>query len=83
MGRLWTYQEGFLLPWVDLELSDSCYDLYELIQRLYEIYYNHPSNPFPFVFIEIFRLLSKRQDIWAVITIAAPNLAKSTINSMC
>jgi hypothetical protein len=31
MGRLWTYQEGFLPPWVDLELSDGFYDLYSLI----------------------------------------------------
>ena len=34
-GRLWTYQEGFLLPWVDLELGDGLVDLYSLIQNLY------------------------------------------------
>jgi hypothetical protein len=50
MGRLWTYQEGFLPPWVDLELSDGCCDLQELIQRLYKLYYNYSNNPFPAVF---------------------------------
>lgn len=50
MGRLWTYQEGFLPPWVHLELNDGLYNLYELIQQLYKIYYNHSSNPFPFIF---------------------------------
>jgi Heterokaryon incompatibility protein (HET) len=50
MGRLWTYQEGFLPPWVDLELSDGFYDLYSLIQNLYKAYYEHSSSPFPFLF---------------------------------
>jgi hypothetical protein len=50
MGRLWTYQEGFLPPWVDLELSDGFCDLYSLIQNLYKAYYKHSVSPFPFLF---------------------------------
>ena len=38
MGRLWTYQEGFLPPWVDLELSDSLYNLDKLLQHLYKLW---------------------------------------------
>jgi hypothetical protein len=51
MGRLWTYQEGFISPWVDLELSDGFYDLSSLIQNLYKAYYKHSGSPFPFLFI--------------------------------
>ncbi|EXJ80890.1 hypothetical protein A1O3_07178 [Capronia epimyces CBS 606.96] len=50
-GRLWTYQEGFLPPWVDLELADGLYDLYGLIQTLYKTYYDGDGSPFPSVFV--------------------------------
>lgn len=38
MGRLWTYQEGMLPPWVDLELTDGYCDLYQLVQNLYSLF---------------------------------------------
>lgn len=50
-GRLWTYQEGFLPPWVDLELADGLFDLYSLIQQLYKSYYGFSTSPFPTVFV--------------------------------
>ncbi|KIW67605.1 hypothetical protein PV04_06843 [Phialophora macrospora] len=62
-GRLWTYQEGFLPPWVDLELHDGLLDLYALIQRLYKSYFDHSASPFPNVFI---------RDLLAVLQKARP-----------
>ena len=50
-GRLWTYQEGFLPPWVDIELSDGLADLYRLIQKIYRIYHDRKASPFPAVFV--------------------------------
>ena len=49
-GRLWTYQEGFLPPWVDIELGDGLVDLYGVIQRIYKIYHDRKASPFPAVF---------------------------------
>ena len=64
MGRLWTYQEGFLPPWVHLELSDGSQNLYGLIQQLYDTYYNHSSNPFPYIFIrELVSALQKTRPL--------------------
>jgi hypothetical protein len=62
-GRLWTYQEGFLPPWVDLELRDGVFDLYALIQRLYKSYFDHSPSSFPNVFI---------RDLLAVLQKARP-----------
>ena len=50
-GRLWTYQEGFLPPCVDVELCDGSIDLYKLVQTLYKIYIYRTANPFPAVFV--------------------------------
>ena len=50
-GRLWTYQEGFLPPWVDVELSDGLVSLYDVIQKLYKLYTDRKANPFPAVFV--------------------------------
>ncbi len=48
MGRLWTYQEGFIPPRVDLELSDGLCQIYELVQRLYRMNLNKDEgNPIP------------------------------------
>ena len=51
-GRLWTYQEGFLPPWVDLELGDGLVDLYSLIQNLYRFYMDRKASQFPAVFVQ-------------------------------
>ncbi|KAK0509938.1 hypothetical protein JMJ35_007332 [Cladonia borealis] len=50
-GRLWTYQEGFIPPWVDVELSDGLISLYNVIQNLYKLYTDRKANPFPAVFV--------------------------------
>ena len=51
-GRLWTYQEGYLARWVEMELHDGMVNLYALIQRLYRLCYDMPQgNPFPSVFV--------------------------------
>ena len=50
-GRLWTYQEGFIPPWVDVELSDGLISLYDVIQNLYKLYTDRKANPFPAVFV--------------------------------
>ena len=48
MGRLWTYQEAVIPPWVDLELKDGLCQIYELVQRLYRMYLNQDKgNPVP------------------------------------
>ena len=48
MGRLWTYQEGILPPWIDLELNDGLCSLYQLIQQLYRLYNNKSmESPVP------------------------------------
>ncbi|KIX02571.1 uncharacterized protein Z518_08512 [Rhinocladiella mackenziei CBS 650.93] len=62
-GRLWTYQEGFLPAWVDLELKDGLFDLYGLIQGLYRLYYDSNVSPFPTVFV---------RDLLAVLQKARP-----------
>ncbi|KAH0551127.1 hypothetical protein GP486_007529 [Trichoglossum hirsutum] len=50
-GRLWTYEEGFLPPWVEIEIRDGLIDLYQLTQRLYKIM-NHPRpTPMSHVFV--------------------------------
>ena len=50
-GRLWTYQEGFLPPWVDIELGDGLIDLYTLVQKLHNVYKSRNASPFPAVFV--------------------------------
>ncbi|KAK5660584.1 hypothetical protein OQA88_13142, partial [Cercophora sp. LCS_1] len=51
-GRVWTYQEGYLARWVEMELHDGTVNLYDLIQRLYRLCYERPQgNPFPSVFV--------------------------------
>ncbi|ETI22027.1 hypothetical protein G647_06097 [Cladophialophora carrionii CBS 160.54] len=62
-GRLWTYEEGFLPPWVDMELQDGLLDLYVLIQRLYKSYFDRSGSPFPNVFL---------RDLLAVLQKARP-----------
>ena len=48
MGRLWTYQEAFIPPRVDLELKDGLCQIDELVQRLYQMYLNNDKgNPVP------------------------------------
>ena len=48
MGRLWTYEEAFIPPRVDLELKDGLCQIYELVQRLYQMYLNKDKgNPVP------------------------------------
>jgi hypothetical protein len=50
-GRLWTYQEGFLPPWVDIELGDGLADLDTVIQKIDNVYHDCKANPFPAVFV--------------------------------
>ncbi|KAK6541494.1 hypothetical protein TWF694_007303 [Orbilia ellipsospora] len=69
-GRLWTYQEGFLPPWVYLDLKDGLANLYSVIQDLYKDHRKietNPlpsSNPFPSVFIDgLLGLLQKARPV--------------------
>ncbi|KAI6777793.1 uncharacterized protein J7T54_005805 [Emericellopsis cladophorae] len=64
-GRLWTYQEGHLAQWVDVDLGDGMIDLYSLVQRLYRRYYDRPEgNPFPSVFVhELLAMLQKARPL--------------------
>ncbi|EXJ59004.1 hypothetical protein A1O7_06435 [Cladophialophora yegresii CBS 114405] len=63
-GRLWTYQEGFLPPWLDMELQDGLLDLYVLIQRLYKSYFDHSASPFPNVFLrDLLAILQKARPL--------------------
>jgi hypothetical protein len=64
-GRLWTYQEGYLARWVDMELEDDLLDLYGLIQRLYRLcYHRREGNPFPSVFVhELLAMLQKARPL--------------------
>lgn len=64
-GRLWTYQEGFLARWVDIELNDGLVDLYVLIQSLYDYYYDRPvGNQFPSVLVrELLAMLQKARPL--------------------
>ena len=49
-GRLWTYQEGFLPPWVNIELGDGLINFYSIIQKIYRFYHDRKASPFPAVF---------------------------------
>jgi Heterokaryon incompatibility protein (HET) len=50
-SRLWTYQEGFLPPWVDLELSDGLIDLSTLLRNLYNIWNERKGTRFPALYV--------------------------------
>ena len=63
-GRLWTYQEGFLPPWVDLEVSDGLIDLSLLIRRLYYFSTVPKASPFPGLFTrDLLAILQKARPL--------------------
>ncbi|KAK2616629.1 hypothetical protein QQS21_000452 [Conoideocrella luteorostrata] len=64
-GRLWTYQEGFVARWVDMDVSDGMIDLDALVQRLYRRYFERPEgNPFPSILsIELLAMLQKARPL--------------------
>jgi hypothetical protein len=63
-GRLWTYEEGFLPQWVNIELKDGLIDFYQVIQKLYQIHMNDKDKWFAAIFIrDLLTILQKARPL--------------------